>query len=176
MLRAYLTLTDVLARLSGYVGAALMAAIAVLIVSEVFMRGLFNHSLSFAWESASYCLMGAVFLGAAFTLRSDGHIRVNLLIENLPKSMGRLVDMVCTLLAIGVCAFLTRALMLKALDDFASGSHTPTPMETPLVIPVAMIAVGFLLLTLQMLARLVRLFLGEPPEIDPVSAGFQVEK
>ncbi|MBM3491819.1 MAG: TRAP transporter small permease [Alphaproteobacteria bacterium] len=176
MLRTYLALTDAIARLSGYVGAAAMAAIAVLIIAEVFMRGLFNYSLSFAWESATYCLMGAVFLGAAFTLRSDGHIRVNLLTENVPKSLGRLVDMACTLVGIGFCAFLTHALTQKTLDDFASGSHTPTPMETPLVIPGGVIALGLLMLTLQMVARLVRLFLGEPPEIDPVSAGFQVEK
>jgi TRAP-type C4-dicarboxylate transport system permease small subunit len=176
MLRAYLTLTDWIARLSGFVGAALMAIIAVLIVAEVGMRSIFNVSLPFAWEYATYCFGGAVFLGAAFTLRTDGHIRVNLLIENVPKSFARLFDMVCTLIGIGFCAFLTRALYVKAADDLVSGSHAPTPMETPLVIPGGLIAVGLSLLTLQLLARLIRLYLAEPPELDPVAAGFQVEK
>lgn len=176
MLRAFLVLTDWLARLSGIVGAALMAAIAVLIIAEVGMRGLFNHSLTFAWEYATLCMGGAVFLGAAFTLRSDGHIRVNLLIENVPKAMARFVDMLCTAVGIVVCAFLTRALTIKMLDDWSSGSTAPTPMETPLAIADGTLAAGLLLLTLQMVARLIRLILREPPEIDAQAAGFQVEK
>jgi hypothetical protein len=49
-------------------------------------------------------------------------------------------------------------------------------METPLAVPYAVLATGLLLLTLQMAARLVRLFLREPPELDAQAAGFQVEK
>lgn len=176
MLRAYLAMTDWLARLSGIAGAALMAVIAVLMIAEVGMRGLFNHSLTFAWEYATICMGGAVFLGAAFTLRSDGHIRVNLLIENVPNAVARLVDMLCTAIGIVVCAFLTRALTLKMLDDIRSGSTAPTPMETPLALADGTLALGLLLLTLQMVARLVRLYLREPPETDAQAAGFQVEK
>jgi TRAP-type C4-dicarboxylate transport system permease small subunit len=176
MLRAYLAMTDWLARLSGVLGATLMAAIAALMIAEVGMRALFNYSLTFAWEYATICMGGAVFLGAAFTLRSDGHIRVNLLIENVPVAAGRVIDMLCTVVGVVVCAFLTRALTIKALDDWRSGSHAPTPMETPLAVPDAVLATGLLLLTLQMAARLVRLFLREPPELDAQAAGFQVEK
>jgi TRAP-type C4-dicarboxylate transport system permease small subunit len=176
MLRAYLVATDWLAWLSGVVGGALMAVIAVLMISEVGMRALFNHSLTFAWEYAAYCMGGAVFLGAAFTLRSDGHIRVNLLIENVPAAVGRLIDMLCTVIGVAVCAFLTHAMTVKLLDDLRSGSHAPTPMETPLAVSDAAIAAGLLLLTLLMVARLIRLFLREPPELDAEAAGFQVEK
>ena len=176
MLRAYLAVTDKLAWLSGVVGAALMAVIAVLIIAEVGMRALFNYSLVFAWEYAAYCMGAAVFLGAAFTLRSDGHIRVNLLIENVSPAVGRVIDMVCSAIGIAVCAFLTYAMAMKTLDDFRSGSHAPTPMETPLAVSDAAIAAGLLLLTLQMIARLIRLLLREPPELDAEAAGFQVEK
>ena len=176
MLRAFLALTDFLARLSGIAGGLLMAAIAVLIIAEVGMRALFNHSLTFAWEYATLCMGGAVFLGAAFTLRSDGHIRVNLLIENVPEAAARLVDMLCTVVGIAVCGFLARALTNKMLDDWRSGSTAPTPMETPLALADGVLALGMALLTLQMVARLVRLYLREPPETDAQAAGYQVEK
>jgi TRAP-type C4-dicarboxylate transport system permease small subunit len=176
MLRAYLAVTDKLAWLSGVVGGVLMATIAILIIAEVGMRGLFNHSLSFAWEYATYCMGAAVFLGAAFTLRSDGHIRVNLLIENASAEAGRVIDMLCSAIGIVVCAFLTYALTVKTLDDLRSGSIAPTPTETPLAVPDAAIAIGLLLLTLQMVARLIRLILREPPELDAEAAGYQVEK
>lgn len=176
MFRAFLDITDWLARLSGVVGAALMAAIAVFIIAEVGMRAAFNYSLSFAWEFATYCMVGAVFLGAAYTLRSDGHIRVSILMENVGDAASRIVDMLCTLVGIAVSAFLTYATTVKLLDDLRSGSHAPTPTGTPLAVPDAALAIGFLLLTLQMVARLVRLILREPPELDAKAAGFQVEK
>lgn len=176
MLRTYLAVTDWLAWLSGVVGASLMAMLAVLMIAEVGMRGLFNHSLTFAWEYAAYGMGGAVFLGAAFTLRSDGHIRVNLLIENVPPAVGRLIDMLCSVIGAAACAFLTYAMTMKLLDDLRSGSVAPTPTETPLALSDAALAGGLLLLTLQMVARLIRLILREPPEIDAQAAGFQVEK
>lgn len=176
MLRAYLAATDWLARLSGFVGAVLMALIAILIIAEVGMRWLFNYSLPFAWEYAAYCMGGAVFLGAAFTLRTDGHIRVNLLIENVSKPVARRIDMLCSVIGVAICGFLTNAMALKTLDDFRSGSVAPTPTETPLALSDGAIALGFLLLMLQMIARLARLALHEPPELDAEAAGYQVEK
>jgi hypothetical protein len=84
--------------------------------------------------------------------------------------------MLCTVIGVAVCVFLTHAMTVKLLDDLRSGSHAPTPMETPLAVSDGAIAAGLLLLTLLMVARLIRLVLREPPELDAEAAGFQVEK
>ena len=53
-----------------------------------------------------------------------------------------------------------------------SGSTSATIDETPLVYPQAAMALGAALLTLQLVARLVRLFLGEPPEDEDAKKDF----
>jgi TRAP-type C4-dicarboxylate transport system permease small subunit len=54
-----------------------------------------------------------------------------------------------------------------------SGSTAPTVSATPLIIPQGLIAFGALLLALQFLARLVRIFIGQEPEDNSVS--YQVD-
>ena len=58
----------------------------VMILSEIAARSLFNISISFAWEYSAYAMGVAMFGGAAFTLRTGGHIRVSLLGSRLPPA------------------------------------------------------------------------------------------
>ena len=54
-----------------------------------------------------------------------------------------------------------------------SGSTSPTIDETPLVYPQAAMAFGAALLTLQLVARVLRLLIGEPPEDDDAKDEFR---
>ena len=53
-----------------------------------------------------------------------------------------------------------------------SGSTSATIDETPLVYPQAAMAFGAALLTLQLVARAVRLLVGEPPEDEAAKQDF----
>ena len=68
-------------------------------MAEIFSRAVLNLSLSFAWEYAAYFMGAAVFLAAAFTLRSGGHVRVSLLSSSVPARMAKAIDMAATLFA-----------------------------------------------------------------------------
>ena len=76
-----LALVRLIERLSGgfgIVAAAIVAPLVIATVYEVFARYLFNAPTIWAYEIA-YMAMGTNFLlGAAYTLRERGHIRIDL--------------------------------------------------------------------------------------------------
>jgi len=164
---------DNLSRWIAILSAVLTVSIVAMILSEIVARSLFNISLSFAWEYSAYAMGVAMFCGAGFTLRTGGHIRVSILASSLPKRLAYWLDVICTLLGIGISGFLSYALIQFAWRSFLSGSTSPTMSATPLIIPQGAIAFGASLLTLQLVVRLVRLFIDEEPE--DMSKNYQVD-
>jgi TRAP-type C4-dicarboxylate transport system permease small subunit len=173
LLRGFVRLADALAWGAAIVSALLTLSIVVMILCEIGARSLFNISLSFAWEYSAYAMGVAMFGGAAFALRTGGHIRVSLLAGRLPAAAAHWVDVLCTVIGIALAGFITAALAQLAWRSFIAGSTSPTMSETPLVVPQTAIAIGAALLTAQLLARLLRLLWHEPTEDDSMS--FEVE-
>lgn len=168
-----LKIVDAISKGLGALAALLMVSIAVMILSEVAARSLFNYSLSFAWEYSAYAMGVSMFFGLAYTLRTGGHIRVSLLASSIPPRAAYWIDVLCTIFALAIAAFITVAVAQLAWRSYLSGSVSATISETPLFIPQGAIAIGALFLAIQLLVRLVRLFSGAPTE--DMSEGFQVE-
>lgn len=140
--------------------AMAMAGIVVLIVAEILSRGVFNSSIIFAVEWATYLQGVLILLGAAFTLRTDGHIRVGLGLESLPRAIARRVDLAATVIGLGISGLLAYAMADLALDALIDGTTSAWPSQTPLFVPQLAAAIGALLLFLQLLARFLALVVG----------------
>lgn len=166
---------DRIGRLSGYVAAVMIVGIAALVLSEIVFRNLFNISLTFAWDYSAYMMAGAIFCGAAFTLRSGGHVRVSLLTHNVPPKLAAGIDFVATIFATLISCYAAYALILFAWSSFETGRTSSTIDATPLVYPQGIIAFGAVLLALQFIARLLRLILREPPEDQAAKEAYGVE-
>lgn len=68
----------------------LMAVMSVLIGLQIFMRYVMGASLSWSEELARYFFIWATYLGIAYAVRRDAHIRVTMLTDIMP-ARGRLV-------------------------------------------------------------------------------------
>lgn len=170
-----LRLIDLLGRIAGYFAAAMIVGIAALVLSEIAFRNLLNISLTFAWDYSAYMMAGVIFLGAAFTLRSGGHVRVSLLTHNVPPKLAHAIDLAATAFALCISGFAAYALTLFAWSSFATGRTSSTIDATPLIYPQGIIAIGAILLALQFLARLIRLIQREPPEDQAAKEAYGVE-
>ncbi|MGZ0189361.1 MAG: TRAP transporter small permease subunit [Alphaproteobacteria bacterium] len=159
-----LRLIDAISKISGFAGAAMIVGIALLVLTEILCRNVFNISLTFAWDYSAYMMAGAIFCGAAFTLRSGGHVRVSLLTHNVPPVVAHGIDILATIFACGITLFTAYAMIMFAWGSYASGRVSSTIDETPLVYPQGIIAFGASLLALQFIARLIRLLLRQEPE------------
>jgi TRAP-type C4-dicarboxylate transport system permease small subunit len=170
-----LRLIDTVSRYAGYAAALMICGIAALVLTEIVCRNVFNISLTFAWDFSAYMMAGAIFCGAAYTLRTGGHVRVSLLTHNVPPIMARGIDFLATVFGLAITGFAAYALILFAWQSFNTGRTSSTIDATPLVYPQGVIAFGITLLALQMLVRLVRLIIGEAPEDTEAKEAYGVE-
>lgn len=177
---AVLRAADGAGLLAGAIAVLCLVALLLLILVEVGL-GLLGKfvpamagGLSFSWEYSSY-LMGAVFLfGAAAGLRAGSHVRVTLLLGQARGSALLLLEVLSTLVGLGVTGFLAWALARFAIRAWTLGQLSSGSL-TPLWIPDALLAAGALLLALQFLARLLRVLLGLPTEDESLKAGSVAE-
>lgn len=162
---------------AGWLAAALLLTLTLLMASEIAVRALSNvfpavpATIPIAWEYSAWLMGNAFMFGAANTLRTGGHIRVGILPQALPPGALRLLELVATAVALYACIFLARSLAEFAWDAFRRG-QTSVASATLMWPPKAGVALGAAVLALQMAARLVRLVAGLAPDApkDVVSA------
>lgn len=159
----------------AWAAAACIVSILGLIVAEVLSRNFLNISIYFAWEFSAY-LMGAAFLmGAAYALRAGAQIRVNVLLENVPKPVARFFDLFSTVCGIAIAIYLTWALAEMTWLSYVRESRSPEKSEILRWITQFPLALGSLLFTLQAIARLGRLLRGEPGDDASLRIGQDIE-
>jgi TRAP-type C4-dicarboxylate transport system permease small subunit len=174
-MRRILVLIDDIGRYSAYLAAMLVVGIAVLILAEIFSRNVLNISLSFSFEFSAYFMATAIFLAAAFTMRTGGHVRVSILSSAVPPQVARLVDVVATIIGTVLAIILAYAMISFAWKAGITGRTSATIDETPLVIPQGIMAFGALMLALQMIARVIRMIMGDEVEDQEARKTYGVE-
>jgi TRAP-type mannitol/chloroaromatic compound transport system permease small subunit len=156
-----LTFIRIVERLSGGFGliaAGIVAPLILATVYEVFSRYLFNAPTIWAYELA-YMAMGTNFLlGAAFTLRERGHIRIDLLYGHMSTRMRALIDSIgYAFLFLPVSWWLSWGLWNYAYDALLSGETSGESAWNPIIWPFRMVFfIGLLLISLQATAELIK--------------------
>jgi TRAP-type C4-dicarboxylate transport system permease small subunit len=153
----------------AWVAAAACLLLSAMLVLEVATTSFFNWSQPWAVEYSTYFQAMVLFAGSGWAFRQGAHIRVAVLLGALRPLAARLVDLFATVFALGLCGYLTVALIGQALRTIELGSRSYYPSATPLAWPQGFLAASFVLLTLSILARFLRLLVGAPPEAPPES-------
>jgi TRAP-type C4-dicarboxylate transport system permease small subunit len=184
-LRAVLNGIDYVSRLDGWLGALCLVSLTALMLAEVFVRAVSNVTsllpasipvawvpahIPVAWEWSSYLMAATFTFGAAMTLRGGGHIRVTLLLNNVPPAIRRIVEILCSAMALAFVGFLAYAMVKFTYGSFSRG-QTALSSNTPVWIPQAVVTFGMFLLALQFLGRLIQAILGLPLEDHSFKAG-----
>lgn len=148
-----------------------------MLIAEVIATSVFAWSQPWAVEYGSYLCAFTLLAGSGYALRHGTHIRVMLLLEFSPRRMRLSVELFCTMAALVVAGMLAWGLSELAWRSHVRNSVSYFAMQTPLVWPQAMMAAGALLLALALVARLIRLLIGDPPDVgseaDAASARVQ---
>jgi TRAP-type mannitol/chloroaromatic compound transport system permease small subunit len=154
-------LVDALERVTsgiGYLAALVVLPLAFATAYEVFARYVLLEPTIWAFE-LGYSLTGAHFLlGAAITLKKGAHVRIDLIYARLPRRWQAGLDLIFY-----VCLYLPFLVLLSdALLDYAirameSGERTGQSAWNPPIWPLRVVlATGFVLLTLQVLAEILK--------------------
>lgn len=76
---------DGLSKIAGYIGAPLPFICAFIIVYEIIMRTWFERPTPWVAETTAMLCAACYFLGGAWNVKIDGHIRVDIIYSKLPS-------------------------------------------------------------------------------------------
>ena len=165
VVRRCIRAADQLALAMAVLAAAALAGIVLLLLAEIVVRSWFDATTGVSWELGVYLMAATVFLGAGWTLRTGGHVRVGLAFEALTPARRRWLDLAASLAGLPIVVLVAVALGDLAWISFARDVRSWYPTQTPLGIPQAAVALGAWVLAIQLAARIGALVLGDAPEL-----------
>ena len=131
---------------AGWVTFAMMTLVTV----AVFSRRLFGYSMVFYDEYSAYMMVFCVFLGGAYTLQQDGHVRVDFVVIRLQPRTRKIFRLITSIFSFSYGLIMTWQTAKLVLYYKEVGQRALSIMETPTWIPAIAVPVGLLILSLQM--------------------------
>jgi TRAP-type C4-dicarboxylate transport system permease small subunit len=158
------------ARSASTLAGLAVLAIVVLITYDVAMRFFFEQPQLFVDEVASFLELFVIFGGLAFTFRTGGHVRVDLVTGRLPGRARAWLRVASFTLGLVLLAIVIWTTAQSAITAYRYG-RVSAVMLYPLWAPMALIPLGLLLLAAVMLMTLgaqLRALRGpRPDEVPP---------
>ena len=167
-----LRLFDHIITVGGVLAALLLiAAMLATTVKVVFRYGLGGGLIGVDQISGTLLLYIAV-LGAAWVLRRNEHVTIDLLLGRVGPRTRWFLAVLCSLVGAAVCLIITVFGTLEVIDSIQTGVRIPAEIELPRAVNLIVIPIGFLLVTLQFLRQAVDTLMDReappPPSISPV--------
>lgn len=143
-------------RALGMVGNAALFVIMLGVSADAVLRYAAGTPIIGTLEGVELLLVIAIFLGLAQTQAERGHIAVGVLTERLQGRPRALVAVLSSLLGLGLFAAMTWATGALALRSWRMGEYAAGLIAFPLYPSRTLVALGSLLLALQLLVELAR--------------------
>jgi TRAP-type C4-dicarboxylate transport system permease small subunit len=147
---------DALLELSGTLAGLAYGAIAVLMLADIVVRTLNIGAFGWLVELTEYTLYGATFLAAAWTLRQNAHVRIDILVTNLPRVATGVVTRAGDALGCAVSAIVGWYGMVALADAWAAKTMQYRTWAVPEWLLLVPIPLGALLLALEFGRRAMR--------------------
>ena len=144
---------DKLSNLGGALSGLCIVAILVVVCTEVILRQ-FKLSLLVTDEIGGYLNAAAVFLGLAYTLRTGGFIRVEIVYDRLPVHLRTVARWLFTLASTAFAGTIFYYACLHVHYAFTQDTRAVSVLETPEWIPQSIMVLGLGLLLLQLVAMI----------------------
>lgn len=145
---------EFLSDLSGYAAGLAILLATLAIVEQVVVRYILKFPTIWQVEFSVYLLMAATFVGAAYGLKENSHINIELLTTHLPPGVKRWLDLATSAVALLFCAYLTWKGAIMWWEAFEGGWRTSSLWSIPLIYPYAIIPVGMALTSLQYVVQI----------------------
>lgn len=133
--------------------AVLVAFVTVAVLLEITMRYFLNRPQVWVLEIVEYCLLFITMLGAAWVLKREGHVKMDIVLDRLKPENQAMVNVITSI--IGAVIFLVIAWYgaLVTWDNFVRDFWIASELEPPRAPILAIIPIGSFLLFTQFLRR-----------------------
>ena len=167
-------LLDNLYKLSGLLGAFFLTLILVVVLSQVGLNlgdkvakwttgspmGLLIPSYA---QFAGFFLAAGTFFALAYTFRHGAHIRVNLLLVQMPSGIRRVAEIWSSAVAFGMTAFISYWMIDLLHDSWRYGDSSQGLFPIKVWIPQLAMVSGSIMLAIATLDSFVQNLLGRQP-------------
>jgi len=153
---------DIMAIIAG----VLLIGVIVIVCLEVFLRYFLNSPTLWVVEVSAICLVYITFLCAAWVLKREGHVKMEVVIDRLKPRARAFLGIVSSIIGIGICFIFVWYGTQVTWEQWLSGDYRYTNLETPNYIVNLIIPVGSFFFLIQFMRRAFKYF-GEfrvPPE------------
>ena len=128
------------------VGVICVVTMMVLTTADVVARYVFNSPTMWADEMASYLLIAIVFLGLAQNLRTDGHIRIDVVTNYVPQGARRVLEVLAFAIAILFSIILIAGTWTRFHNFWIRNTLSDSPLMTPMWIAMVPVVIGAVVL------------------------------
>ena len=132
---------------------AILVALVCAVTFEVVMRYGFNKPTRWVVEFSEYSLLYLAFLGGAWVLKEEGHVKVELLIDMLPTRVRETLHTITSLVGAGVCGLFCWVSAAYIWEIYGTGEILFKSVMVKKWLIMVIIPPGLLLLTLQFIRR-----------------------
>ena len=128
-------------KLGAYAAGALLILLCALVLYSILARA-FGLYAGGATDFAGYVMATSTFLALAYTFRSNGHIRVQLLIQKLSHTPRRGVEVFCLAFLACITTYLAYYMARLTYDSWDFGERSEGADAVLLWIPQTPVAIG----------------------------------
>ncbi len=150
------TIFDFIVDALAFFAGVLLILIMLSVSLDVVMRYFLTRPQFWVGEMSEYALLFITFTAAAWVLKQDGHVKIDVLYTFLNPKTTKIISVVVCVIGIFVCAVLTYFSAYVAWDHHVRGIYNPTLMSFPKAPLLAIIPVGTFLLLVQFLRKAFR--------------------
>jgi TRAP-type C4-dicarboxylate transport system permease small subunit len=129
----------------------LVSFVTVIIGADVFSRQVLGRPTIWVTELCEYSLLWITFLGSAWLLREEGHIRIDLVLKKLNPRRANILDASTSIAGAVVCLILAWYGAEVVWDHFVRGVPSIEMLGIPRYLILVVIPIGCFFLFIQFL-------------------------
>ena len=134
---------------AAFISGIVLGLVTLLVCTDIVMRYFINKPIQGALESSEYGLLFLTLLAAAWLVRKEKHVRMELLLHRLKPVTQAYINGITSILCVLICGIVTYYGVLVVIDRFQTGHRLTTTLE-PLSYPLmSIIPLCFFLLIIQ---------------------------
>ncbi|MGC9061996.1 TRAP transporter small permease subunit [Calditerrivibrio sp.] len=131
-MKTIINICDKISGFFGYIAAWLTSALVLVIIYDVFTRYLLNSSKIWIQELEWHIFALVILFGAAYTLRQNGHVRVDIIYSKLSPRKRALIDLMgVIILLIPFSIFIIYTSKDFVISSWQFGEGSPDPGGLP---------------------------------------------
>lgn len=135
------------------ISTVLILGLTLIVGADITLRYVFLRPLGWVKEVSEYILVALGFLVAAWILKDDGHVKMDLLLTKVSPKTQTMMNLITSILSIFVVLIVTWFSLRVIIDFYRTKLVTPSVLEPQKWVLLIPIFVGSLLLAIQFIRR-----------------------